>query len=83
MVQTPVYIKQDIEGIISLGQVSRYCCVKGNGMERPLPRVMHIDCEECTAVSGKYIYLCNNKLKDSNILCHVKYHNHYSKKHKI
>ena len=54
-----------------------------NGWKMPRPRVTNMYCEEYTAVSSKYVFHCNNKLKDSNILCHVKYRNQFCKKHLI
>ena len=48
---------------------------KEKGVKRPRPRVANIYCEEYTAVSGKHKFLCNNKLKDGYVLCHIKYHN--------
>ena len=77
MTQAPVYNKIYKAVMIPLSKVSRHCYLKAKGVKRPHPGVTKMHCEECTAVSGKYVFLCNNKIKYKNGLCHNKYHTQY------
>ncbi len=37
----------------------------------------YMRCEECSAATGKDVYLCNNPKSSKPVLCHIAYHSRY------
>jgi hypothetical protein len=75
----------------SLAHTSRgHCCYQFcpgiNESYADIPRTYRTSmrCEECSAATGKNIYLCNDAKKGKPVLCHVEYHKkHHDKKYDI
>ena len=47
------------------------------GPKRDCLKATYIHCEECTAVSGEVMYLCNNKIRGEATFCHIKHPNKF------
>ena len=47
---------------------------KEKGVKRGCPKSTFMHCEERTVLTGKVMYLCNNKIGEVSVFCHIKYH---------
>ena len=50
---------------------------KVEGAKRDHPRTTYMHCEECSTHKGQTVYLCNIRMGEVKIFCHLKYHNKY------